>query len=325
MKPLPQKPNSVNADRPPSPAGMEPVKRLPLTSRRAKAVKELQAEGRRPLNLLSLTSSPSREVRAVTAGKAPDRSLPPRSRLVKAVKADNAGIAPDRLFPPKFRLVSEESDVTAAGMEPDRLLPPKSRLVRAVNADNAGIAPDRLFPPKSRLVRAVRADRDGMEPDRSLPPKLRLVRAVKELIWPGIWPARFPSDRFRPVTRPPVVVTPGQASTSPLPHKRNGWSAGSAALSGLASQRLRIATNCWQSPTSAEAGSDTHVPSEQPPEPKTAVSPSLPKMATVAGETARPGAAPEMITVSAPSETASLRTVRVKIAEAAFMPAGMVI
>ena len=151
------------------------------------------------------------------------------------------------------------------------------------------------------------------------------MRAVKELIWPGILPARFPLDRFRPVTRPPAVVTPGQESTSPLPHKRNGWSAGSPALSGLANQRLRIATNCWQSPTSAEAGSATQVPSEQPPEPKAAVSPSLPKMATVAGETARPDAAPEMITVSAPSETASLRTVRVKIAEAAFMPAGMVI
>ena len=164
-----------------------------------------------------------------------------------------------------------------------------------------------------------------MEPDRLFPPRFRLVRAVKELIWPGIWPANFPLDRFKPVTRPPAVVTPGQEPTSPLPHDRNGWSAGSPALSGLASQRLRIATSCWQSPTSAEAGSATHVPSEQPPEPKAAVSPSLPKMVTVAGETARPGAAPETVTVSAPSETASLRTVRVKLTVAAFVPAGMVI
>ena len=219
---MPQKPNSVNADRPPSPAGMEPVKRLPLTSRRAKAVKELQAEGRWPLNLLSLTSSASREVRAVTAGKAPDRSLPPRFRLVRAVNADNAGIAPDRLFPPRSRLVSEERDVTTAGIAPDRLLPPRFRLARAVNADNAGMEPDRLLPPRLRLVRAVKADNAGIAPDRLFPPRSRLVRAVKELIWPGIWPANFPLDRFKPVTRPPAAVTPGQESTSPLPHDRNG-------------------------------------------------------------------------------------------------------
>ena len=82
--------------------------------------------------------------------------------------------------------------------------------------------PDRLFPPKFRLVRAVRADNAGIAPDRLFPPRFKLVRAVKEFIWPGILPARFPSDRFRPVTRPPAVVTPDQESTSPLPHKRNG-------------------------------------------------------------------------------------------------------
>ena len=164
-----------------------------------------------------------------------------------------------------------------------------------------------------------------MEPDRRLPPKSKPVNADREPIWLGTAPANSPSDKSRPVTRPPETVTPVQESTVPLPQERMGCSAGRAALSGLPSQRLRAATRFWQSPTKAEAGSATQVPSEHPPAAKAAASPSLPKMTTSAGVVTRSAATPETMIVSAPSETASSTTATVKSTEALLCPAGMTI